>query len=1179
MRSSPVRSLSLLLAIFVVHAASARQKPPAPPPTQPTIGSFRGGKSGVTVTVHVPKGVKRVTLQSFDGKNWVARAVAHVDGSGQDVTFQIPQGVNKNKLRVTGDTTDPLSASLFAGQTNFAKTSSTQPATPSASSSIATAGGVTTAANTPNLANAAGNATVQRTVTESDIWKISGNTLYFFNQYRGLQIIDITNPDAPVRLGTLHLPAVGEDMYVLDDSHVVLLARSGTSWDQSEVIVVAISKAAPTITASLPVNGYVDTSRLVGTALYVASEAWQTSTNGSQWGTQLSSFDLSNPDAPVARGTLWFDGWNNSATATDSFFFAATTSYADWSHSQIHVVDISAADGTMATLGTIQTAGVVADKFKMGLNGSTFTAISQVWPSDNNAQPSSELETFSLADPSAPAKLGDLSFGAGDQLYATRFDGSRAYVVTAQQIDPLWIIDLSDPANPSVAGQVDAPGFSTFIQPLGDRVVTLGIVGGLVAVSLFDVTDPTAPALLTQLPIGGTYSWSAANWDEKAFSVLPDSGLILVPVNSYDPQTGSSSQVQLIDLASNSLAKRGVINHQFEPRRATAFASRILSISGWELLTVDATDRDSPKVTSDVALAWTVDRVFAQGDYLIEITDGGGWGNQNGPSVRVALASDPDQIVSETDIDGAPIRGATVGDGRLYIAQADGQGVAYPLSPIVPLAATANANSGAIVSSPGGNANSATATLTVSIYDLSSLPQISLLGQTQTQIASLGWSPSLEALWPKAGVLVWSTNGRGTPWPIYWEGPIGISRLPVVTLAGGGTAVSGGALTINGTQTAAGTTSGQNTVTLSGSGLTLNGAPTLASGVTVSGGASLSLSPHVATAGGATLTISPSSGASTSNTSTTTIATTTIATGTISGGTLTLNGGSAVSALPIAPWWWGGGSQGRLLAFDVSAPATPQFLSETKFAADAWSVGSAFAGDGAIYASHAGAVQFTDTTGGWSWVKPNSALPIFRGWAQGWYLDVIDFTTPAAPVVRDPVSIPSSLAGVSNATAQSALLFSVGFHVQDTNAAGQYLDASAYDGASASLVDSVPLAGWSNPAVVDGGNVLVGASTVSTGGEIDTWSLSDAGKLTQLGSIALDGAPYDLRAFGNLLAAQLGQKIELFDKTNPASLQQIGGSDPSFGLYLILDHADGDVTRGLWAPLGDYGVEVVGVNP
>src|SRR5207302_9053081 len=170
--------------------------------------------------------------------------------------------------------------------------------------------------------------------------------------------------------------------------------------------------------------------------------------------------------------------------------------------------------------------------------------------------------------------------------------------------------------------------------------------------------------------------------------------------------------------------------------------------------------------------------------------------------------------------------------------------------------------------------------------------------------------------------------------------------------------------------------------------------------------------------------------------------------------------------------------------------------------------------------------------------------------------------------------------GVSKATAHSALLFTVGCHVQDTNsAAGQYLDASAYDGASASLVDSVPLAGWSNPAVVDGVNVFVGASTGSAGGEIDTWSLSDAGKLTQLGSIALDGAPYDLRAFGNLLAAQLGQKIELFDKSNPASLQNIGASDPSTGLHLSLGHADGDVTRGLWPPLGDYGGEVVGVSP
>ena len=83
-------------------------------------------------------------------------------------------------------------------------------------------------------------------------------------------------------------------------------------------------------------------------------------------------------------------------------------------------------------------------------------------------------------------------------------------------------------------------------------------------------------------------------WNEKAFSVLPEAGLILVPNSGWNSESGLASQVQLIDLGATSLTLRGVINQPFEPRRATVFENRILSISSHELLTVNAADRDHP---------------------------------------------------------------------------------------------------------------------------------------------------------------------------------------------------------------------------------------------------------------------------------------------------------------------------------------------------------------------------------------------------------------------------------------------------------------------------------------------------------------------------------------------------------------------------------------------------------
>jgi hypothetical protein len=1080
-------------AISHSMAVPQAEQPPVNEPDQPQMVEFSQDEpSNISIApVQVPRGDKQFARQSLDDVNdGVRLAIAPVTGLG---TIQIlgappsaevsdhrtevsdPQGHGNANGRHSpeetnhpsvGGTDDQPSSNVVGGQTNFALISTTQPSAPQMFSPSGSNGPLGATSATDN-----GPTATPRTVTESDIWKIRGNTLYFFNQLRGLQIIDITNPDAPSRIATLPLPAVGEEMYILDDTHVVLLAQRGCSWDQSEVIAVTITNGTPAITARLDVSGYINTSRLVGSALYVASDAYQTTTSLDPaggvsdvtyiYGTQLTSFDFSDPGTPVARNTLWFDGWNNSAvTATDRFFFVASTT--DWTTSAINVVDISSTDGAMAAKRTIQAAGNVADKFKMGLNGDVFTVISEVWDWTNpDNQTVSKLETFSLADPNAPAKLGELNIAAGDQLYATRIEGARAYVVTAFQVDPLWVIDLADPANPKVTGQLEVPGFSTFIQPVGDQLVTIGIVNEQVAVSLFDVHDPAAPALLSSVAAGGTYSWSEAVWNEKAFSVLPDAGLILVPVSGWDSDSGFATQVQLIDLGPTSLTARGIINQAFEPRRATVFGTRILSISSHELLTVDAADRDHPAVTSDVTLAWTVDRVFVLGNYLLEIENGGGWVD-SAPTFRVASLADPDEVQSEIHLDGAPIVGAALRGGNLYLAQADSQNVGIlPLAAGAPTSAIAQPAATVVSTStiPATTDSSSTdtkSTLSVSIYDATQLPQLVLLGKTQTQIDPLGWGASLNALWPKPGLLVWAAGGRN------W-GPIYFAAGPTVVSAGSPTRIAGR-----------------------------------------SGDASV--------------------------------------------------------------WWWGGSSQGRLFAFDVSTNSSPTFLSEVKFAPDAWSIGDSFVGVGAIYASHAGAVAL-DGSG------------TDQGWAEGWFLDVIDFTVPVAPVVRDPVSIPTTLIGVSNATTSSATLFTVGWHVQDQSTSSQFLDASLYDGALATLLDSVALTGWSAPAVVDGGNVFVGRSTDNSGGSIDRWTLAGNNKLTLLASVPLGSGPWSLRAFGNLLATQVDGQVMLFDKSGATSLQQIGLSDSGSCFYgLNLDGADGDLTRGLWVPRGETGVLPVGVN-
>ena len=83
-------------------------------------------------------------------------------------------------------------------------------------------------------------------VEESDIWKVVGETLYYFNRSRGLQIFDLSDPSNPVMTGSVRLPAVGDQLYVMGSDTVLLLANSG-GWNESEVIQIVTEDGVPAI--------------------------------------------------------------------------------------------------------------------------------------------------------------------------------------------------------------------------------------------------------------------------------------------------------------------------------------------------------------------------------------------------------------------------------------------------------------------------------------------------------------------------------------------------------------------------------------------------------------------------------------------------------------------------------------------------------------------------------------------------------------------------------------------------------------------------------------------------------------------------------------------------------------------------------------------------------------------
>ena len=87
-----------------------------------------------------------------------------------------------------------------------------------------------------------------------------------------------------------------------------------------------------------------------------------------------------------------------------------------------------------------------------------------------------------------------LGLGLTEKVYSARFVGSKGYLVTFRQVDPFYILDLSNPAAPKVSGQIKIPGYSSYLHPINDNlVIGIGMENNQVKVSLFDVTDPANP--------------------------------------------------------------------------------------------------------------------------------------------------------------------------------------------------------------------------------------------------------------------------------------------------------------------------------------------------------------------------------------------------------------------------------------------------------------------------------------------------------------------------------------------------------------------------------------------------------------------------------------------------------------------------------------------------------------
>ena len=291
-----------------------------------------------------------------------------------------------------------------------------------------------------------------------------------------------------------------------------------------------------TVVVSVPIDGDFDPSETTavmapGDTVYASLDSLYVATT--RW-VESEAFD---------DEAAWEDAWRQRRTS-------------------IHRFDIGSAQADYEASGEVE--GVIHNQFSLSEHAGhlrVVTTVGDPWGEESE----SHVRVLST-DGDVLVEVGSVGdIGRGEQVQSVRFAGDVAYVVTFRQVDPFYTVDLSDPADPTIVGELKIPGFSSYLHPISDTLV-LGVgsdvdedgrVTGAKA-SLFDVSDLAAPreVAVWTAPDG----WNDVGWDHRAFLWWAPEGLAVIPLQVWEADSQWSGAVAL-RVAQGAITEAGRIEH------------------------------------------------------------------------------------------------------------------------------------------------------------------------------------------------------------------------------------------------------------------------------------------------------------------------------------------------------------------------------------------------------------------------------------------------------------------------------------------------------------------------------------------------------------------------------------------------------------------------------------------
>ncbi|MCK4757791.1 MAG: beta-propeller domain-containing protein [Thermoplasmata archaeon] len=441
-------------------------------------------------------------------------------------------------------------------------------------------------------------------VDEGDIVKTDGNYAYIVSSDRStLMIIDVRPAEEMKIITRIKMDSSIVDIYLVGDKLVMIgqsyffeggLYRSSYQYSNQPVIDIQVLELNDRVNVTQARNetlkGHYHTSRIIDDHLYLVSTISGYTLRAekelpipanrtyciendevSQQFTSFMSMNIEDNTTESKVATILMSTASNIYVSSGNIYITHMDygNHDDWvwndgRRTQATVIHKLSLDGdTISYVTSGKVPGYLLNRYSMDEFGGYFrVATTTNWGSSNQVYVLDyDLEIVGSIEDIAP----------GERIYSARFVGEKAYLVTFRQVDPFFVIDLSDPEDPEILGELKIPGYSDYLHPYDENhIIGIGKDGRSVKVSLFDVTDVENPKELDTMMIGDWGSDSKALYDTHAFLFSRERNMLVMPMyvygnyNSYYGQDNWAGAYVFDISPENGITLKAEISHEVE---------------------------------------------------------------------------------------------------------------------------------------------------------------------------------------------------------------------------------------------------------------------------------------------------------------------------------------------------------------------------------------------------------------------------------------------------------------------------------------------------------------------------------------------------------------------------------------------------------------------------------------